>query len=91
MSEGRYGKWVELGLLADAVSEVIEIGADTIEPPPNFGTSVRRDFIRGIGKVADRLVIILEPNKAFDVEDIGGAVRLGPGDLVGRGGMRPPR
>jgi purine-binding chemotaxis protein CheW len=67
---GRSGERVELGLLVDAVSEVIEIGADAIEPPPNFGTSVRRDFIRGIGKVAKRFVIILEPDKAFDVEEM---------------------
>jgi purine-binding chemotaxis protein CheW len=66
----RGGERVELGLLVDAVSEVIEIGADAIEPPPNFGTSVRRDFIRGIGKVAKRFVIILEPDKAFDVEEM---------------------
>jgi purine-binding chemotaxis protein CheW len=61
---------VELGLLVDAVSEVIEIAPDQIEPPPNFGTAVRRDFIRGMGKVASRFVIILEPDKAFDVNDM---------------------
>jgi len=66
----RSGERVELGLLVDAVSEVIEIGAEAIEPPPNFGTSVRRDFIRGIGKVAKRFIIILEPDKAFDVEEM---------------------
>ena len=64
----RGGERVELGLLVDAVSEVIEIGAEAIEPPPNFGTAVQRDFIRGMGKVANRFVIILEPDKAFDVE-----------------------
>ncbi len=64
----REGERVELGLLVDAVSEVIEIGAAAIEPPPNFGTGVQRDFIRGMGKVANRFVIILEPDKAFDVE-----------------------
>ena len=69
-SEGRAGERVELGLLVDAVSEVIEIGAEAIEPPPNFGTSVRRDFICGIGKVAKRFVIILDPDKAFDVEEM---------------------
>jgi purine-binding chemotaxis protein CheW len=61
---------VELGLLVDAVSEVIEIDASQIEPPPNFGTAVRRDFIRGMGKVAKRFVIILEPDKAFDVDEM---------------------
>ncbi len=61
---------IELGLLVDAVSEVIEITAEHIEPPPNFGTAVRRDFIRGMGKVANRFVILLEPDRAFDVEEM---------------------
>jgi purine-binding chemotaxis protein CheW len=66
----RSGERVELGLLVDAVSEVIEIAPQQIEPPPNFGTAVRRDFIQGMGKVADRFVIILEPDRAFDVEEM---------------------
>jgi purine-binding chemotaxis protein CheW len=61
---------VELGLLVEAVSEVIDIAPDTIEPPPNFGTAVRRDFIRGMGKVANRFIIILEPDRAFDVGEM---------------------
>ena len=59
----RQDERVELGLLVDAVSEVIDIAPTEIEPPPNFGTTVRRDFIRGMGKVANRFVIILEPDK----------------------------
>jgi purine-binding chemotaxis protein CheW len=66
----RNAERVELGLLVDAVSEVIEIAAAHIEPPPNFGSSVRRDFIRGMGKLDSRFVIILEPDRAFDVEDM---------------------
>ena len=66
----RDGERVELGLMVDAVSEVIEIAAANIEPPPNFGTAVRRDFIRGMGKVASRFVIILEPDRAFDVGEM---------------------
>lgn len=66
----RDGERVELGLLVDAVSEVIEIAAENIEPPPSFGGAVRRDFIRGMGKVASRFVIILEPDRAFDVGEM---------------------
>ena len=66
----RDGERVELGLMVDAVSEVIEIAAAQIEPPPNFGTAVRRDFIRGMGKVASRFIIILEPDRAFDVGEM---------------------
>ena len=61
---------VELGLLVDAVSEVIDIPDREIEPPPPFGGPVRRDFIRGMGKVAERFVVILEPDKALDVEEM---------------------
>ena len=66
----RQDERVELGLLVDAVSEVIDIAPADIEPPPNFGTAMRRDFIRGMGKVANRFVIILEPDKAFDVGEM---------------------
>lgn len=61
---------VELGLLVDAVSEVIDIADQQIEPPPAFGGSVRRDFIRGMGKVADGFVILLAPDRALDVDEM---------------------
>jgi purine-binding chemotaxis protein CheW len=66
----RDGERVELGLLVDAVSEVLDIAGDAIEPPPNFGSSVRREFIHGMGKVGSRFVIILEPARAFDVGEM---------------------
>jgi purine-binding chemotaxis protein CheW len=68
----RSGEQAELGLLVDAVSEVIKIAAAQIEPPPDFGSTVRRDFIRGMGKVAGRFVIILEPDRALDVNEMAG-------------------
>ncbi len=63
---------VELGLMVDAVSEVIDIAADHIEPPPSFGAAVRRDFISGMGKVGQRFVVILDPDRAFDVSEMAG-------------------
>lgn len=66
----REGERVELGLMVDAVSEVVEIATDQIEPPPSFGGAVKRDFIRGMGKMGNRFVIVLEPDKAFDIEDM---------------------
>jgi len=68
----REGERVELGLLVDAVSEVIDIPAAQIEPPPTFGTAVRRDFISGMGKVGERFVILLDPDRAFDVGEMAG-------------------
>ena len=66
----RDGERVELGLLVDSVSAVVDIPAAQIEPPPNFGTAVRRDFILGVGKLAQRFVLLLDPDKALDVEDM---------------------
>jgi len=66
----REGERTEVGLLVDAVSEVVEIAADMIEPPPNFGASVRRDFIKGMGKQGSRFVILLEPERVFDMEEM---------------------
>lgn len=68
----RAGERSELGLLVDAVSEVIRIAPADIEPPPDFGSAVRRDFIRGMGKVGPRFVIILEPDRALDVAEMAG-------------------
>ncbi len=64
------GERSELGLLVDAVSEVVDIPADAIEPPPSFGATVRREFIRAMGRLKGRFVVILDPDRAFDVEDM---------------------
>ena len=64
------GEKLELGLLVDAVSEVITIPADQIEPPPQFGTTIRREFIQGLGKVHGNFIVILEPSRALDVDEM---------------------
>ena len=51
---------VVAGVMTDAVSEVVDLGADQIEPPPPFGTGVRVDFLVGMGKLDGRLVLILD-------------------------------
>ncbi len=66
----RAGERVDLGLLVDAVSAVVEIADSAIEEAPNFGATVRRDYIRGVGKLGKRFVVILEPAKAFDIDDM---------------------
>lgn len=60
----------DIGIIVDAVSEVLEIPAGEIEPPPSFGAKIRADFIFGMGKVAGKFVILLEINKVLSVEEI---------------------
>ncbi len=66
----REGEKVELGLMVDAVSEVIDIAQTQIEPAPQFGTSIQRDFILGMGKVAGEFIVILEPERALSIDDM---------------------
>jgi len=60
----------DIGIIVDAVSEVLEIPDCEIEPPPSFGARIRADFIFGMGKVAGKFVILLEINKVLSVEEI---------------------
>ena len=66
----RAGERLALGLLVDAVNAVVEIPAAAIEPPPGFGTAVRREFIQAMGRVGQRFVVILAPEKTFDIDDM---------------------
>lgn len=61
---------LELGLLVDAVSEVIDIAQSHIEPAPQFGTTIRRDFIHGMGKVDGNFIVILAPERALDINEM---------------------
>jgi purine-binding chemotaxis protein CheW len=73
----RDGERVELGLMVDAVSEVIDIVPGDIEAPPHFGAAVRRDFISGMGKVGERFVIILDADRAFDIGEMASLCEAG--------------
>ena len=54
-----------IGMVVDAVSEVLRIPMDAIEPPSSLITSQDSDYIRGIAKVEDRLVILLDLERVF--------------------------
>lgn len=60
----------DIGIMVDAVSEVLEIPASEIEPPPSFGAKIRTEFIFGMGKIAGKFVILLEINKVLSIEEI---------------------
>jgi purine-binding chemotaxis protein CheW len=54
------GERTRIGLITDNVHQVIELGDDDIEPAPSMGAPVGARFLRGIGKLADRFVLILD-------------------------------
>ena len=52
-----------VGLIVDEVVEVLRIPKSTIEPPPSFGNSAAAEFTQGIGRIEDRLLIVLDLNR----------------------------
>lgn len=50
----------EVGMVVDAVSEVLTVPADAVEPAPAIATTVDSSFITGIAKLDGRLVILLD-------------------------------
>jgi purine-binding chemotaxis protein CheW len=64
------GEKVVMGAMADAVQEVIDLKPDQIEPPPRIGTKLNTNFIRGMGKLDDRFIMILDIDKVFTVNEV---------------------
>ena len=58
------------GLLVDAVNAVLDIDPGQIEPPPSFGAGLRNDFIKGIGKVNGKFVILVNLESVLNVPEI---------------------
>lgn len=61
---------LDIGIMVDAVSEVLEIARSEIEPSPSFGAKIRADFIDGMGKVNGKFVIILNIQRVLSVDEM---------------------
>jgi purine-binding chemotaxis protein CheW len=58
-----------IGVMVDAVNEVLDITPDQVEPAPAFGANIRADFIDGMGKVDGKFVIILNVNHVLSIDE----------------------
>jgi purine-binding chemotaxis protein CheW len=59
-----------MGILVDEVLEVLSIGPDQIEPPPDFGSgAIDTDFILGIGKADKRVIFLLDIGKVLSASE----------------------
>jgi len=59
-----------MGMIVDSVSEVLRLSANTIEPPPDIVTGVNAEYIKGVAKLEDRLLIFLDLSRVVDVSEI---------------------
>ena len=62
---------LELGIVVDMVNEVLELKPDQLSPAPSFGTKIRTDFIKYMGKVSnDHFMIILDMENVLSVDEL---------------------
>ncbi len=64
------GEQFDMGLLVDSVQEVLDIASNAIEPTPSFGCSIPLNYIKGIGKVKDKVVILLNIDNVMMSSDL---------------------
>jgi len=67
---------VPIGIVIDAVKEVVEIRDDKIEATPEFSLNIRDDFVSGVGKVRDTFIVLLNVETVLNIHElsqIGGA------------------
>ncbi len=64
------GEQTFIGALADSVKEVITLEPENIEPAPKIGTRLDTEFIKGMGKLNEEFVIVLDIEKIFTSEEL---------------------
>lgn len=58
-----------VGFIVDCVSEVFEINSSDIEAPPNYGEDLDDEFLKGIGKVKEKIIMLLDIDKILSNND----------------------
>ncbi|MBZ0200816.1 MAG: chemotaxis protein CheW [Ignavibacteriaceae bacterium] len=58
-----------IGFIVDAVSEVIRIPANITEAPPELAAGVDTEFIKSVGKLEDRLLILIDLEKMISAKE----------------------
>jgi purine-binding chemotaxis protein CheW len=61
---------VQIGIVVDSVSEVLNIKADEIEDTPTFGTRLNTDYILGMAKMEGGVKILLDINRVLKAEEV---------------------
>ena len=64
------GEKLTMGVLADSVSQVIELSADEIEQTPPFGTRVKTEYLLGMGALGKKFCLILDIDKVLSADEL---------------------
>jgi purine-binding chemotaxis protein CheW len=58
-----------VGMVVDAASQVVRVPADQIDPPPPIAGGLSVEFIKGVGKLEERLIILLNIDRILSIEE----------------------
>lgn len=58
-----------VGIIVDEVSEVLRLDTDNIEPAPAIAGGISTEYLTGVGKMNDRLLILLDMNKILNASE----------------------
>lgn len=67
---------VQVGVVVDSVSEVLNVIGGDIEPPPEFGAQIDTSYILGIAKAKGAIKILLDIDKVLASEELAGIEKL---------------
>ncbi len=59
-----------IGIIVDSVSEVSDINGGEIEDAPNFGQGIDTSFIMGLGKVKEKIIIMLDIDAVLSTDEL---------------------
>ena len=60
-----------IGMVVDSVSDVVTLTPDQIKPAPDLGATVSGEYLRGLGTVGERMLIMLDIDKLLGSEEMG--------------------
>jgi purine-binding chemotaxis protein CheW len=62
-----------IGLVVDAVSDVVDITREGIEPPPELGSTIDTSFMSGMAKAGERLLLLLDIQRLLGADGLASA------------------
>jgi len=64
------GEQLTMGVLADSVSQVVDLSADEIEQTPPFGTRVKTEYLLGMGAMGKKFCLILDIDRVLSADEL---------------------
>lgn len=59
-----------VGLIVDAASEILKLSEEAVEPPPELVSSIGAEYVTGVGKLSDKLIVLLDLTRLLSIEDM---------------------